>query len=403
MHKGSLAINHASGFLTRSRNRKVTDSFPECVEFRNLVRSMAHYICDNKAKDRFKRYSDVVKKKHGYECIVLPIPNKTRTNGVFLMYEAVLRSYRAIQSYSLLSSDTDFRNVYLTRDKWIQLAEYTAVYYPVKKFLTTIQTDEFGANSLTRIQLGVMLESLYSPDSGDNIFDLNYETMSLQVVDTVSDMMWSPGTSYDDLPKVTHAFSHMWRGYDGDKWDAIVTNDTKTLVTRVFQECKTYFGDASEDEDLSILFNPVTMVAGLSYLCDFLLVSESSVRAMEEKLVDRVCMYYNSRGDEVNCESPPDGEEASKRDSVKKSKKRSARSDPFMNRLNKRAKTDADRGSGSDTIDGSTVVAGNKSMSKHDIDLRMRVRKEFASYKKILQVSATTTGCLYCESSQQTL
>lgn len=203
MHRGSLAINHAGGFLTRSKSGAITDSFPQCSKFRRNVHDMVSYLMDRKAKDRWKRYSAAVNTSYKCDPIIIPTPNKTRVNGVSLMYDAAIRSCHSIRAFQARCSGTDplFLQSCLTGKEWSQLAEYCAVFRILSKFLMSIQSDDYGYISLSRVLLGDMLEDLYSPSEGDRIFQPIFRSMTLQVAD-VNGSDWSPRVVYKDIPKV---------------------------------------------------------------------------------------------------------------------------------------------------------------------------------------------------------
>lgn len=209
MHRGALAINHASGFLQRSVNRKVTDSFPQSANFKKKVKEMVSYIMDKKSKEKNKRYASFVRKHFKTEPIVLPVPNQTRVTGTSMMYEAALRSCHALRCFATASarSDPGFVNLCLEEDEWAQLAEYYAVFRIFSQFLLQIQTDDYGVISLTRLHLGYMMISLFKPDykKRESIYKPKFERMKLDVAD-VRKGEWSPSTPYNKIPKVSTDF-----------------------------------------------------------------------------------------------------------------------------------------------------------------------------------------------------
>lgn len=397
MHKGSLVVNHASGFLVRKKKKAVVDSFPECVDFRNKVRQMVQYVCDQKSKDRFKRYSAIVKEKMKCDVIHMPVPNSTRTNGVFIMYEAVLRSYWALLNFNMFLPKTEeaFGPLYLTRDQWAQLAEYTAVYYPVKQFLTRIQSDNFGVLSLGRVYLGLMLDKLYPTVDKGNIFQLNFERMRLNVVDVFDGKkQWFPSDNYTAIPKITMAYIPGCSHKKTMKPLSVVTQNTKLLVERLFRECETYFGRSTHDEDMSILFNPVTLVEGVRYLTKIGLVSEGDIEAMEKTLINTIADYFYGGAPAVEAFLSPNKEAESDVDDYDETDLTDDAAEEEENQFLRRAKKRSKRESSLDfgTSDGNKGEEGESLRRKgksQDVvivdvnleEIREDVRRQYVLFK----------------------
>lgn len=299
MHRGALAINHASGFLQRSKGGAVVDSFPDSADLYRKVKLMVSYLTDLKAKDRLKRYTSVVLGPPlNTTTINLPIPNKTRVNGTFIMYEAVIRSYHALRVFNMQCGPADsvFNERFLLGSEWQQLAEFTAVYFPVKTYLTSIQSDEFAAISLSRIYLGNMLEDLFSPGYGENIFEPKFEEMLLHVVRMNSPDRWVPSTSYTSLPTQTLSYVPNISEISGERVEGQVMAATRTLVERIFKECHRYFPASDEDEHLALVLNPVTLELGVDYLHSIGFVPSDFRQQMEAKVLYRVRQYYVGTG-----------------------------------------------------------------------------------------------------------
>lgn len=80
-----------------------------------------------------------------------------------------------------------------------------------------------------------------------------------------------------------------------------VSDETQELVKRLFQECKSLCTTLTEDEELALLLNPITVIEGIEVLRSTRVLLEDQIMLMESKLVDRVKKYYTShreqRGD----------------------------------------------------------------------------------------------------------
>jgi hypothetical protein len=73
MHVIELSVNHAAGFVKRSKNK--------CENFRHGIESMVQWIGNNKAKDRYDKYAAHILDTAGINAIRVPVPNKTRVAG----------------------------------------------------------------------------------------------------------------------------------------------------------------------------------------------------------------------------------------------------------------------------------------------------------------------------------
>ena len=139
MHVAQLVADHATGKRTRSVNKKVVDSFPECDAIRSRVRGMIGYIWSRKAKSRmiaYKARNTMAKKS----VIRVGMDNATRIAGTERMYKQSLRSRWCMSTYFALEPSAG-RTHELGDEEWVAVAQVEAVLRPICALAFTTQID----------------------------------------------------------------------------------------------------------------------------------------------------------------------------------------------------------------------------------------------------------------------
>jgi hypothetical protein len=88
MHVFELALKHATGMKSRSKNKVICDQNPEFVALHDKFNTLVSWITNKKAKSRFCKYSE----SHSGQVIVLEQPGDTRVSGISTFCEDLIRS-----------------------------------------------------------------------------------------------------------------------------------------------------------------------------------------------------------------------------------------------------------------------------------------------------------------------
>jgi hypothetical protein len=146
MHTVQLVIEHATGRRVRKKFRRVYDSFPECEKLRKKAKEHARYLMDKKAKSRWKSYEEF-QKGLKRECRKLIIPNDTRSAGVALMYQSLIKN-----RYNLLLYYQEYKEFpQIQTSEFRTYSEIESILYPMTVLIRQVQTNKFGANSYSFI------------------------------------------------------------------------------------------------------------------------------------------------------------------------------------------------------------------------------------------------------------
>ena len=103
MHVLDLIMEHALGQITRTKNYKVVDSFPECLEVITKAKKLVDWLYSKKNKARFKRFIDLViarKVNDGNAPRKISLPGDTRVAGISTFFEDLLCSFFEIRLFT---------------------------------------------------------------------------------------------------------------------------------------------------------------------------------------------------------------------------------------------------------------------------------------------------------------
>ena len=151
MHMANLVADHASGKRTRSENKTIVDSFPECENIRLRIHKLAGYVFSKRAKQRqitYKHRNALV----NYKTIRIALDNDTRISRTVLMYQSALRSMYTLTVYFNQESAAN-RSVMLTPDEWNLLSGFEAAMRPIcnLSFETQVDSQLTAGSSLLRV------------------------------------------------------------------------------------------------------------------------------------------------------------------------------------------------------------------------------------------------------------
>ena len=140
MNMANLVADHACGKVTRSANRAVVDSFPECESIRLKARKMIQFIFGGKSKscaEKYKARNSLLGKK----TLRLGVDNDTRIAGVERMYQQLLRCCYCIPTY-FYEEEAEIRDKYMLIDyEWKVLAKIEAMMHSTCKLSFDTQVD----------------------------------------------------------------------------------------------------------------------------------------------------------------------------------------------------------------------------------------------------------------------
>lgn len=236
MHAQELVVQHALGLRQRSVNKKIVDEFAVGKALKDKVKILVSKIMDKRNKQRFIWYSDYVKKYLKMDVRKLELPNDTRVSGVFLMYESVLRSKKAISMYCSGGNESlEYLPLALTDPEWDLLAEtYTVLKY-MNVVAMTSQQQSIDSNCLS--YYSVCYARFFMESS--NSFDI----MNLS-------QHWTPATDPNSIPVVTLQLQQL-------------PPETRELKQRLIKEFDHYFAGPDSDHLSMMIFHPVMVWQGI--------------------------------------------------------------------------------------------------------------------------------------------
>jgi hypothetical protein len=242
MHVANLVCDHAMGKRTRSKNKQIVDSFPECESVREKVIKSIKYIFCKRAKSR----SDAYKKRNelfGMHTIRIGLPNDTRISGTELMYQNLLRSMYTMQLYYAKESAEKQTNYSLTQQEWSLVAGFEAVTRPICALSFSAQIDSRPSASQSWL----------------NIIKCKVETAkkTFKVVDVEfaddDNKKWDAKVPFKSLPMKKFAVTEM-------------PAPVGQLQTRMLKELEQYFPKPSDHQCLAMALDPVMLTTGLPLL-----------------------------------------------------------------------------------------------------------------------------------------
>lgn len=240
MHASELAMKHALGLVTRTKDHRVTDEFPEGLALAKKVHKNNSYLMDKKAKSRFKELRHLSKSIFQCDAKVLEIPNKTRVGGFHRMLESTLKSKQLI---ILAQSDTSFSDkfsrVSLKKADFQLIAEFEGVLKPLKVLSMEHQRDIPGMIAFSWLSVAIVRKKLFGDRATYKIVDVS--------------KVWKPSVKITDLPRQSYTF--------GD-----LQETTKMLVERIEREMETYFPKPDDDQILAVVLHPVMVGLGMYWL-----------------------------------------------------------------------------------------------------------------------------------------
>lgn len=237
MHSQELVINHAFGIRTRTKNGVVIDCFQAGKHIRDKVKLLVSYIMNKKAKSRFREYCTFCSDNCGTKGLVLELPNDTRVAGTYRMFLSVLRSKKPITLFCTTSSIAEkiqSLNLVITRQEWLQIAEFEAILKECHDLAMKSQLDAVGSSCFSYYAVKECKETLRNNDEFEFI-DVNG--------------FYGPELIRSDLPKVRYNRANM-------------LDDSLILLDRLDIEFDKYFPKPDIDQQLAMFFHPYIIWSG---------------------------------------------------------------------------------------------------------------------------------------------
>ena len=153
MHESQLVVDYAVAKRVKKKNKKNVDDFEDCRKLLKKSLGAATYLMNRKKKQRFRQYQQFGKRT-GRDSIRLKTPNATRSAGIILHLESMLRSRWLLDHYWRERDDDEVPQEHqLKNEDWIQLSQIEGLLQPMRWILFNVQTDRPGALSYTFIGL----------------------------------------------------------------------------------------------------------------------------------------------------------------------------------------------------------------------------------------------------------
>jgi hypothetical protein len=240
MHAQELVLKHALGLATRKgRGGEPDDEFASGKNLRDRVKAWLSRVMDKKSKSRFNKYKQYCKSRLGVDVIRFALPNETRVAGVYLMYASALRSRKTLMQYCNNSAEAmQYDALKLTELEWIQLSETYAVLSIAHKLAMVSQQESADSNCFSYFQV---VNAQYAICKHP---DINVPDMSV---------FWDPDTELERIPTV-------------NKTRDTLSKDTTELMSRFEKEFKRYFPKPDSDQIAMMVFHPVMVWMGFTYV-----------------------------------------------------------------------------------------------------------------------------------------
>ena len=165
MHRVNLVIEHATGRRTRSSQRKITGSFPECKEFRKQAHAFGSYYNNNKKKSTYRKYQEYCTKAR-LGCKRISLPNATRAAGVSILYQSIVIQRFAFAHYWFHKPETG--QMQFTDDQFQLVAELESVLCPMSLLIKKVQSNQFCAIAYSFMRM-FQLPSIRCLSSADHM------------------------------------------------------------------------------------------------------------------------------------------------------------------------------------------------------------------------------------------
>lgn len=219
MHIASLVIGVATTLTPRREGGVVVNKWKDFHDLIAKLKTCAKHLCDRKNKGRFDKYTKTILAHDGSAVIALPMPNKTRVSGAYMLMFACLRSMHALKIYSL--EDSVFESKFLYRCEWALLAEIESIMKETNDFCFDVQ----GNRPEIACEQPLMLAYL----------KCNYENATeFEVIDI--NKKWKANIKPHEIPRKTIALGDM-------------LPQSRELVNRFIDSIDEYFGPGKANTD----------------------------------------------------------------------------------------------------------------------------------------------------------
>jgi hypothetical protein len=240
MHAQELVVKHALGLAKRKgRGGNPDDEFESGVNLRDRVKTLLSRIMDKKSKGRFNKYKEYCKTRLGVDVVRFALPNETRVGGVYLMYGSALRSRKTLMQYCNNSAEAiQYEDIKLTELEWIQLAETYAILGTARTLSLLSQQESADSNCFSYFQVASARYAIC-------------KQVDIKMLDM--NVFWDPDTDQDKLPTTK-------------KLRTDLTKETNELIERFDKEFQRYFPKPDSDQLIMMVFHPVMVWKGFSYV-----------------------------------------------------------------------------------------------------------------------------------------
>lgn len=260
MHTTDLVMEHATGQVTRTRNKVIVDSFPACEATRRLVHGLVAWLHNKKSKKRYFDY-EVVCLKTGRNIVKFTVPNSTRVSGTWSMYLSVTRGRWNLKCYWHHKHSQCPR---LTNSQFVTVAQLEAVLWPAARLSKLVQSDK--KDSLAYVHLHTM-----------NVFIVYVKRMVWYVanVDEESNNddkeQWNGNAKWPDRTQIGKPINPM-KPFGLTEVSFVKVNKdnlssvASTLIDRIALEMTKYGVNVTNDQLIAMATNPLSATVGMDHL-----------------------------------------------------------------------------------------------------------------------------------------
>jgi hypothetical protein len=142
MHTMQLISEHAAGKRTHSKNKKITDSYPECEALRKKAMVATTWLMNKKAKGRHDNVTKMVV-SDGMKSGRIEMPNDIWAADEHHFNKSVKKFHWDWNKHWCDTPDDPS----LEDEKLLDRAEKEALLFPLSLVIKLIQTDNFAVNS----------------------------------------------------------------------------------------------------------------------------------------------------------------------------------------------------------------------------------------------------------------
>jgi hypothetical protein len=238
MHSQELAVTHALGIRSRSRNKVITDSFTRMKDLIKKVRTLCTAISDRKSKGKQKQYKKFVLERFKVDAPSFVLPNDTRVAGTFLMFESLLKQKDFVMSYSnnFLKGDEQkkMEAMVLGNEEWDMLAEAESILRLTTILAMTSQVEETSYNSIAYFK----------------VMNIRFALQQQRVF-----------KCYDvrNVPSQDRQMGYaVQKDIDRDE----LNENSVMLLSRLEREYTTYFPEPDDDQVLQMFYHPFMQRSG---------------------------------------------------------------------------------------------------------------------------------------------